>query len=360
LALIAENHLQFIIEVYAVMQAGLIILFNLIPLSLSLTLFIMLFLSAGFAALFGIDAGLLFLSSAKEFSVPFGPLALFTVVTLLGAFPIMEKMKIRVTNLKVFVFILIGIIAIAGSIVHRVFLLQWILGLFIGYFIISKSFRQKSLFSIKKIIALLSVIVISTGLLEFLSRILQSPTLSPLLRLTRLEDNTLPSAYMVLKYTTLFGHVPGSSYWGTLDTGFASGYISLPLTLIKMFTLPFPLFYGILVSKKDVIDYFLPGTFGFAFDFGYITLICLLIWCTAVIFLGFKMLATYRKKRESGNRNYLGREAILIGALAAFIAQVITGLFFQNRAINGSALLTFMFLGSLVLSHILFIKRGNN
>jgi hypothetical protein len=339
------------------MQFGVIFIFNLIPFSLSLVLFIALILSVGFTVLFGIDAGLLFLSTAKEFSVPFGPLAIFSIVTLLGALPMMKKVGIKVVNLRIFVFILIGLIAITGGIVHRVFLIQWILGLLIGFFIISKSFQQKSFFTVKKIISVSAVIVLATGFLELLSRVLQMSILSPLLRLSRFEENILPNITLVLKYTTLFGHVQGSSYWGPLDTGFASGYITLPLTLINWFTLPFPLFYGILVSKKDVIDYFLPGTFGFAFDFGYITLIGLLIWCVAVILIGFNMLATYRKKRENNNRKYLGREALLIGALTAFIAQAIVGLFFQNRAINGSVLLTFMFLGSLVISNILLVKR---
>jgi hypothetical protein len=357
MALIAENHLQLIIELLVTMQIGVMFIFNLIPLSLSLVLFGMLILSVGFTVLFGIDAGLLFLSTPKEFSVPFGPLAIFSTVTLLGAIPMMKKVGIRVANLRIFVFILIILIALGGSIVHRVFLLQWILGLLIGFFIISKSFRQKSFFTVRRIISIVAVVSIATGLLELLSRVLNMSVLSPLLRLSRLEENTLPNITLVLKYTTLFGHVQGSSYWGVLDTGFASGYISLPLTLINWLTLPFPLFYGILVSKKDVIDYFLPGTFGFAFDFGYITLIGLLIWCISVILIGFKMLATYREKRENGNKSFLGREAILIGALTAFIAQALVGLFFQNRAINGSALLTFMFLGTLVISHILLIKK---
>jgi len=357
LALIADNHLQFIIEVLIIMQAGVMLLFNLIPLSLSLVLFAALILSVGFTVLFGIDAGLLFLSTAKEFSVPFGPLAIFSIVTLLGSLPMMKSVGIKVANLRIFVYILIILIAVAGSIVHRIFLLQWILGILIGSFIISKSFHQKSFFSVKRMISVLAVIVVSTGLLELLSRILNMAVISPLLRLSRLEENALPNITMVLKYTTLFGHVPGSSYWGTLDTGFGSGYFTLPLTFTDWLTLPFPVFYGVLVSKKDVIDYFLPGTFGFGFDFGYIALAGLLIWCVAVIVLGFKMLATYREKRENGNRKYLGRETILIGALAAFIAQAIIGLFYQNRAINGSALVTFMFLGTLIVSHILLVKN---
>jgi hypothetical protein len=359
LALIAQNHLQFIIEVGLVMQVGIMLLLNIVPISLSLVLFIALILSVGFALLFGMDASLLFLPFAHyEFTHPYGPLALFAVVTLLGALPMMKEVGIRVANLRIFVFLLIGLIGIFGLMVHRDFFILWVLGLLIGFFIISKSFRQKSFFTAKRIIAVVAVTLAGFGFLEFLSEMLHMAVLSPLLRLSRLEENALPSITMVLKNATLFGHVQGSSYWGSADTGFASGYVSLPVSLIILFSLPFPIFYGVLVSKKDIVDYFLPGIFGFTFDFGYVALIFLLLWCAGVIFIGFKMLATYREKRENGNRNYLGREALLIGALTAFTSQAVIGLFFSNRSINGIALLTFMFLGAMVVSHILMVKRG--
>ena len=357
MVLIAQNHLQFIIEVALVMQIGVMLLLNIVPISLSLVLFAALILSVGLTILFGVDAGLLFVSYAHEFSIPYGPIALFAVVTLLAALPMMKEVGIRVANLRIFVFLIIALIAIAGSIVHRVFFILWILGLLIGFFIISKSFRQKSVLTVKRVIAVVAVVLISFGFLELLSEVLHMSVLSPLLRFTRLEENALPSINMVLKNAALIGHVPGSSYWGSTDTGFASGYISLPLSLIVFLSLPFPIFYGVLVSKKDIIDYFLPGIFGFTFDFGYVGLICILILCIAVIFIGFKILAEYREKRENGNRNYLGREALLIGALTAFTTQTIMGLFFSNRDINGMALLTFMFLGSMIVGHILIVKR---
>jgi hypothetical protein len=357
LVLIAQNHLQFIIEVGLIIQIGIILLLNIVPISLSLVLFATLILAVGLALLFGVDAGLLFVSYAHEFSIPYGPIALFAVVTLLAALPMMKEVGIRVANLRIFIFMVIGAIAIAGSVVHRVFLVLWILGLLIGLFIISKSFRQKSFLTVKRVIAVVGVVVVSFGALQLLADALNMSVLSPLLRFSRLEENALPSITMVLKNSALLGHVQGSSYWGSADTGFASGYVSLPLTLITMLTLPFPVFYGVLVSKKDVIDYFLPGTFGFTFDFGYLGLICLLIYCAGVIFVGFKILSAYREKRENGNRNYLGREALLIGALTAFSTQAIMGLFFSNRDINGMALLTFMLMGALVLGHVVMVKR---
>jgi hypothetical protein len=358
LVLIAQNHLQFIIEVALVMQVGIMLLLNIIPISLSLVLFAALILSAGIMLLFGFDAlSLLLLHNTHEFTHFFGPIILFTIVTLLAALPMMKEVGIRVANLRIFVFILIMLIAIAGSIVHRDFLVLWIMGLLIGLFIISKSFRQKSFFTVKRIIAVASVIIVGFGSLELLSEVLHMPVLSPLLRLARLEENSLAGIMMVLKNTTLWGHIQGSSYWGLADTGFGSGYVSLPYQLVTFLSLPFPLFYGILVSKKDIIDYFLPGTFGFTFDFGYIGLICLLLLCAAVIFVGFRILAEYRAKRENGNRNYLGREALLIGAITAFSSQAIMGLFLQNRSINGLALVPFILLGSMILGHTVMVKR---
>jgi hypothetical protein len=54
---------------------------------------------------------------------------------------------------------------------------------------------------------------------------------------------------------------------------------------------------------------------------------------------------------------YLGREAMLIGALAAFITQTIVGLFIFNRTFNGAAMIGFIFLSALVLAHAVTIRR---
>jgi hypothetical protein len=53
----------------------------------------------------------------------------------------------------------------------------------------------------------------------------------------------------------------------------------------------------------------------------------------------------------------LGREALLIGSLTAFIAQAVVGLFLMNRTVNGMALLTFIFLSALVVGHIITVKK---
>lgn len=80
---------------------------------------------------------------------------------------------------------------------------------------------------------------------------------------------------------------------GALDPGSSSGYISLPISFILTFGLPYQIFTGVLVNQKDIIDYFLPGIFGYAFDFGYVVMILLLIWCAFVIVVGLKILTVY-------------------------------------------------------------------
>jgi len=142
----------------------------------------------------------------------------------------------------------------------------------------------------------------------------------------------------------LTGHQLGSCYWGDACHGGSDGYISLPIQLIMLFGLPFPLFYGLLVTKKDVIDYMLPGIFGVAFDFGYIFLIFLLGWCAFVMYSGFYTLRTYRRRRE-------------IGSLTAFIAQGTISLFLMNRSFNGTALLTFLLLSALVVAHLVLVRK---
>ena len=64
------------------------------------------------------------------------------------------------------------------------------------------------------------------------------------------------------------------------------------MQFILMFGLPFPLFFGLLVTRKDTIDYMLPGVLGYGFDFGY-------------DILGLDKLRTlyYEKEMYSKNQN---------------------------------------------------------
>ena len=55
---------------------------------------------------------------------------------------------------------------------------------------------------------------------------------------------------------------------------------------------------------------------------------------------------------------YLGREALLIGALSTFICQSVIGLFLFNRTFNGAAMLVYIVLSALVMAHILSVKRN--
>ncbi len=360
MSLIAESHLQFIIEVAVVIQVGMIFLLNLIPMSLSFVLLGALILASALTGIFTMDTLLLFIPgfTHHELTHPFGSVALLAIITSFAALPMMKEVGIKFRNLKIYLILLIVIITVVGGLMHRSFLLLWFLGLLIGFFIISKSFRQKSVFTIKKILMVVVAVVAGFGSLELLSRLLSMPILSPLLRVMRIEQYALPSMDMVLQNTTILGHVQGTCFWAAQCLGGSDGYISLPISIITTFGLPYPVFYGILVTKKDVIDYMLPGTFGVAYDFGYLALVMVLIWAVAVIYVGFKMLATYRDKREKGEKNCLGREALLIGTLTAFLAQLIIGLFVINRSLNGTALLVLLFLSALVFAHLLLVKKN--
>jgi hypothetical protein len=53
----------------------------------------------------------------------------------------------------------------------------------------------------------------------------------------------------------------------------------------------------------------------------------------------------------------MGKEVLLIGSLTAFLSQGLVGLFLMNRSINGTALLTFIFLSALVVGHLVLIKN---
>ncbi|KZX10128.1 hypothetical protein [Methanobrevibacter filiformis] len=355
---IAQNHFQFILEVGAILFAVVFFAINLVPISLSIVTLASLVVAIGVSLLFGIDIVMLFLSFGQnEFTHPLGPIALLAIITALASLRVMEDSGVNVRSLKNVVWFLLIFITVSGALMHRSFLLLWILGLFIGFFIISKSFRQKSFLTIKRIIIFLGLGTIAFGALELISQILHMEIFSPLLRIGRLEQNAIPSIKMVLGNTQLIGHNPTSSFWGTEGTGFADGYITLPMSLIILFGLPFPLFFGVLVTKKDVIDYMLPGIMGYAFDFGYLGLLALIAFTIITTIVGFKLLAMYREKREKNNKKYLGREVLLIGSLTAFITQALIGLFIFNRTINGTALLTFLILSALVLAHVVSLKR---
>jgi hypothetical protein len=359
MVLIAQNNLEFILEFAILMQIAIIIFFNLIKISLSRVMLFSLVLAIGLTLLFSFDALALFIPvlGLHEFTHTYGPIALMAIVSAWAALSTMSEVGIGVLSIKRFIFLLIFLITIVGGIVHRDFILLWVMGLILGFFLISKSFRQKTFLTVKRVVAVVGVIVIGFTSLELLSRILSMTILSPLVRVDRIFQNAVPSLQLVIKNTTLFGHVPGSAYWGSADTGSSSGYIALPVFLILAFGLPFQIFFGTLVTKKDFIDYFVPGIFGYAFDFGYIVMALVLIWCIFVIVVGLKILADYRDKREKGNKNYLGREALLIGSLTAFASQAILGLFIINREINGTALVTFIFLSGMVIAHIIMVKK---
>ncbi|WJI09319.1 hypothetical protein FGU46_04035 [Methanobacterium sp. CWC-01] len=357
--LIAQNHLQFIIEVGLMIHLGIILLFNVVAIPLSMVLFLSMVLTILLAGLFSLDAAFLFLPyiSHHEFTHPFGAVAVFAWVTLAASASLLSEVDIKSSSITALSWILFMVIGIAGMIMHRSFLILWVMGWIMGTIIMSKSFKRSVKITPKRIGAVVVAALGAFGVLEILSRILNASVLSPLLRISRLEEYAMPSLKMVIKNTLLWGHVQGSCFWGADCLGGSDGYLSLPMSLINLFTLPYPLFFGVLVTKKDYIDYMLPGIFGVAFDFGYMGLLLLMGWVLLVTCSGFYALREYRKKRKNGSRMYLGREALLIGALSAFLVQTIVGLFLFNRSFNGAAMVTYMVLSALVLAHVVRIRR---
>jgi hypothetical protein len=360
MVLVAADNLQFILEFAVLLQIGILLLFNLIKISLSRVIGFSLILAIGLTVIFSFDMLALFIPALglHEFTHTYGPIAVMVIVTALAALSTMQEVGIDVLSVKRIVYLMMFLITIVGGLVHRDFLILWFIGLTFGYFIISKSFRQKSFLTARRIVAAVVAVAVAFVSLEALSRLFSMSILSPLLRIDRILQNAIPSLQLVIHNTTLWGHVQGSAYWGATDLGSSSGYISLPISIITTFGLPYQIFFGVLVTKKDIIDYFVPGIYGVAYDFGYIVLVLLLVWCIFVMVVGLKILVDYREKRERGNKNFLGREALLIGTLTAFAAQAILGLFLINRAINGTALITFIFLSGMILAHLLVAKES--
>ena len=355
--LIAQNHLQLIVEMAVILFATWIFVLNLIPLSLSVVTFLSLFILGGFTLLFGADIALLVISSSQaEFTHPFGPIALLGAVTALASLKVMKESGVDIRPLRRFVILFIGCITIFGGLMHRSFLILWIIGLFFGYLIISKSFREKSVFTFNRILTFVGILGVGFILLEIVSRVTGMTIFSPMLRLGRIEQYSLSSIKTVLHNIQLIGHNANASYWGAEGTAFAEGYITLPMQLVLFFGLPFPMFFGILVNQKDTIDYLLPGIFGYGFDFGILGLVGLMVFVLGTIIIGFKVLKMYREKREKNNKKFLGKEVLLTGALAAFCTQALIGMFVFNRTINGMALLTFLFLGTLILANVVTLK----
>lgn len=355
--LIAQNHLQLIVEVGVMLFVTLVFALNLIPLSLSVVTFLSLFIIGGFTVIFGADILLLVISSSQaEFTHPFGPIALLGAVAALASLKVMKESGVDIRPLRRFVILFIGGITVFGGLMHRSFLILWILGLFLGYLIISKSFREKSFITGKRILMLLGAAVGGFFLLEAIARVSGMTIFSPMLRLTRIEQYSLSSIKTVLNNIQLIGHNANASFWGAEGTAFAEGYITLPMQFVLFFGLPFPMFFGVLVNQKDTIDYMLPGIFGYGFDFGYLGLIGLMVFVLGTILIGFKILTIYREKREKNNKKYLGREVLLTGALAAFCSQALIGMFVFNRTINGMALMTFIFIGALILANVVTLK----
>lgn len=359
MALIAANHLTLIIEFAILLHIAVLLLINFIPLSYSIVFLLSIVVGSGITLMFGYDALCLLLPmlSHHEFTHPYGPLAVLAVVTSWATLPIMESQGVKTTSIKLLLYIITGGIFLFGGIVHRDFLIMYILGILAGFLILNKLHNRTSYITLRRVVLIVGALLVLFGIMEVAAQLLNMEIISPVSRINRMNLNQFSSLQLVIDNTNLWGHTANSTYWGNSSLGNSDGYITLPLTYITTLGLPFPLFYGILVTKKDVIDYFLPGIFGIGYDFGYVALFLIIIWVLAVMIIGFKILSKYKKQRERGNKKYLGREALLTGSLAAFIAQTILGFFVITRTINGSAMVTYLLLSALVLAHVVTTKR---
>jgi len=122
--LIAQNHLQLILEVGAMLFVTLVFCLNLIPLSLSVVTFLSLFLAGGFTLLFGADILLLIISSSQnEFTHPFGPIALMAIVSAFASLKVMKNSGVDVRPLRKVVLLFLAGITLFGGLMHRSFLI---------------------------------------------------------------------------------------------------------------------------------------------------------------------------------------------------------------------------------------------
>ena len=187
MVLIAANNLQFILEFAILMQIAIMILFNLLKISLSRVMLFSLVLAIGLTALFTFDMLALFIPALglHEFTHTYGPIALMAIVSAWAALSTMSEVGIGVLSIKRFIFLLIILITIVGGLVHRDFLILWIIGLIFGFYLISKSFRQKSFLTAKRVIAVVGVIIVGFTSLELLSRILGMTILSPVVMIRK-------------------------------------------------------------------------------------------------------------------------------------------------------------------------------
>ena len=122
--LIAQNHLQLIVEVAIMLFVVWVFALNLIPLSLSVVTFLSLFIMGGFTLIFGADIALLVISSSQaEFTHPFGPIALLGTVAALASLKVMKESGVDIRPLRRFVILFLAGITIFGGLMHRSFLL---------------------------------------------------------------------------------------------------------------------------------------------------------------------------------------------------------------------------------------------
>ena len=115
--LIAQNNLQFILKVAVIIHVGVLLLFNVVAVPLSLVMFLGTLITIIIALVFALDAAFLLLPllSHHEFTHPFGPFAVLFWVTMVASLNLLTEAGIRSTSIKKLSLLLFFIIAIAGE-----------------------------------------------------------------------------------------------------------------------------------------------------------------------------------------------------------------------------------------------------
>ena len=212
MALIATNHLALIIEFAILMHIGILLLLNFLPLNSNVVYMLSLVLGAGIPML-----------SHHEFTHPYGPIAIFVIVTSWAMTYMLQGQGVRTSNLKLLVLLETIGIAIFGAVVHRDFLIMFILGILIGFFILDKTNgkgkHEHSILTPRNMLLVVVAMFLLFGIMEGLSQVLHMEIISPLSRIDRMNANQFSSLKLVIDNTNLFGHSANATYWGNSSMG---------------------------------------------------------------------------------------------------------------------------------------------
>jgi len=322
------------------------------------------------ALLFSVDVLSLFLPMPRhEFTHPFGPLTLAAWASARYLVGILESRGISAARRTRPVLNLLWLyVGMVGGLMHRDYLLSWFLCWVGTEYLIARylegetrvgALAMRAARMSRRTIAAVSVIAVGfVAMMEALARALNKPVLSPVVRVQRFAEYTVPGLDLILKNAHLIGHstkpLPAGYHW----RGFGDGFVTLPVGYLVMFNLDVPTLHGALVTRKDLLDYMLPGVFVWAFDFGYIGSLLLSLWVGLTLYVGSRCLARYIKMHQCEfSSRIVAREAMLFGCLIAFAVQSLIGAFLFSRAMNSFALATFTILSAAIWGHTVIRTR---